>query len=1317
MKKHMKQYLAMLLSFAMVCTMGSALPVRGAEAGKEAAPKAGEGLLASYVFEDSDATDKSIADVTGNGFDATLSGTGASVSNGMLSLPGGGAGSSAAYVTLPGSLFEDRDTLTVTTWLKNQTGSGNYAGMYFGTPSQHIGGGSGNMPLHYWLLNPANPDGYFKSVWTDGDNAGAPYSTETPVSATKTSSDWGMYTTVITPNRIVGYYNGVEVCSNSKSKTTADFGTGLVAYIGRSPYNDMFYKGGVFGTKVYGSALSQKQIWEEYYSNMPAEVDKDAKIQAGLNAAKAALDLGDLSAVTGDITLPLEASNGASVSWESSNPAVISEKGEVHRDTSQDVTVTLTATLSLGGKSDTKPFTATVRKASDENLFQEFASQLRVDTVITESFALPDTDSENITVDWSSSSPSVLAISEEGGKAKAVVTRPDKEDARVRLSVKAAFGEGDSRQEISKEFDVVVRAKDYGYLLAYTNQKETSSLGNSLHLAYSQDGNSYTALNSNTGICFARNVGGNKNTNPNGLRDVTIFRKADGTYGMVARNVGKESYIYVFESEDLTEFTNERTLTLGHTVAGGLQVRAASYGGSDIRYEIYWTDGNASYRAVTRDFASILEQGQASYTVEGKSVEGTVPAGAEIGSVLSLGQKEYQRVVNKLGVVTNTGIRPVELEVQQGASAADLFAGRKVTATYSDGSTKEMAVDWDAQDIAKIDTKTPGTYTVSGTVSQTKYANPFIEQRADPCILQGNDGYYYFTASYPVCGNSEEQRGIGYDRVILRRSETIEGLADAQEVAIWECKNSPNQFRYIWAPEIRLVDGNYYVFYTASINSGSVWGIRPHVLKCTDPTDIMNPASWQEMGRMKAVSGDTTAFSDFSLDMTVFENNGRWYVVWAQTVGASSLLIAEINPENPVECISESVLITKPEYAWERQVENVNEGPSIIKNNGKIYMAFSAAGTGPEYCVGLLSIDEDEDMLDAAAWKKQAYPVLTSSDVPGEYGPGHNSFTVDEEGNPIFVYHARTEECYNNQCAWASSGSLYDPCRQARLKRVHWSADGTPILKMSYEEELAEANQKVTATVKVAKAVQEVAGVIMSQTGMTLTVGQSKALSARVVPEDAADKTITWKSSAPDVASVVDGRVTAKKAGTATITAMSKNGKSASCKVTVKAKDVAVKSVKLNVKRATLGVKEKLTLKATVTPKNATNKKVSWKLDKKGIVSISSKGVVTAKKKGSVTVTATAGGKKATCKLTVKKAPSKITLNAGKKTLKKGKTYKLKVKLPKNTASYKITYSSSKKKVASVSSSGKIKALKKGTATITAKTFNGKKAKIKITVR
>ncbi len=259
-------------------------------------------------------------------------------------------------------------------------------------------------------------------------------------------------------------------------------------------------------------------------------------------------------------------------------------------------------------------------------------------------------------------------------------------------------------------------------------------------------------------------------------------------------------------------------------------------------------------------------------------------------------------------------------------------------------------------------------------------------------------------------------------------------------------------------------------------------------------------------------------------------------------------------------------------------------------------------------------------------------------------------------------------------------------------------------------------NNKIKATCEVTVIKVPVTRVTLSKTKLTLAPGKNHTLTATIAPNDATNKSLTWKSSNDKIAAVKNGKVTAKKAGTATITVSSKENDKikATCKVTVK---IAVTKVKLNKSKLTLGTKETFDLKATITPKNATNKKVSYKSSKKTVATVSSKGKIKALKKGKTTITVTVDGKKATCVVTVKAAPKKITLNAKKKTLKKGKTFQLKVKLPKNTASNKITYKTSNKKIATVSSKGKIKAVKKGKATITVTTFNKKKATIKITVK
>ncbi len=216
---------------------------------------------------------------------------------------------------------------------------------------------------------------------------------------------------------------------------------------------------------------------------------------------------------------------------------------------------------------------------------------------------------------------------------------------------------------------------------------------------------------------------------------------------------------------------------------------------------------------------------------------------------------------------------------------------------------------------------------------------------------------------------------------------------------------------------------------------------------------------------------------------------------------------------------------------------------------------------------------------------------------------------------------------------------------------------------------------------------------------------------------------ITWKSSNTSVISN-NGTVTLPKKDTkvtltATFTYKTAKG-SKKFTVTVKAGSTVIKPTKvaLNVKSSiTVGKKEKVTLKATVSPKKA-SQKVTWKSSKPKVVQVSSKGVLTAKATGTAKVTAlTSNGKKASVTVKVKNAPRKIKLNKTAKTLKKGKTFQIKATASSGTASYQFKYSSNKKSVATVSSSGKVTAKKKGRATITVKSYNGKKATLKITVK
>jgi GH43 family beta-xylosidase len=307
-----------------------------------------------------------------------------------------------------------------------------------------------------------------------------------------------------------------------------------------------------------------------------------------------------------------------------------------------------------------------------------------------------------------------------------------------------------------------------------------------------------------------------------------------------------------------------------------------------------------------------------------------------------------------------------------------------------------------------------------------KFNEPWILQRADPYVILSEDGWYYFTASVPA-----------YDGIVLRRAKSLAELPDAEEKYIWHCHESGPMSKHIWAPELHFLFGKWYIYYAGG-EKEDIWKIRPYVLECQGSDPMNDP--WIEKGKMHRAPEDEFSFEAFSLDATVFENKGKWYYIWAEKVGVgkqiSNLYIAEM--ENGYALKTVQVLLTTPDYDWERIGFWVNEGPGIIKHNGKIFMTYSASETGTCYCVGMLTADENDDLLDPRSWKKERYPVLASCDEKRIYGPGHNSFTKDADGNDIIVYHARTE-------TEIVGDPLYNPNRHAMLMKVRWDADGRPV--------------------------------------------------------------------------------------------------------------------------------------------------------------------------------------------------------------------------------------------------------------------------------
>lgn len=309
------------------------------------------------------------------------------------------------------------------------------------------------------------------------------------------------------------------------------------------------------------------------------------------------------------------------------------------------------------------------------------------------------------------------------------------------------------------------------------------------------------------------------------------------------------------------------------------------------------------------------------------------------------------------------------------------------------------------------------------------YVNPIVPQRADPYVYRHTDGWYYFTASVPA-----------YDCIELRRAKTIMGLKDAEPFIVWRKHESGEMSQHIWAPELHYLDGKWYIYFAAS-KADDIWRLRPYVLECLGQ-DPLND-EWVERGMMQAADADNKAFADFSLDGTVFEAAGKRYFCWSEKTGgqfgAAHLFLAEM--ETPTKLKSVHFMVSTPDYDWEQVDFWVNEGPAVIKNNGRIYLTYSASGTGACYCMGMLEAEEGADLLDRNSWKKSRQPVLCTDYQRGIYGPGHNSFTVAEDGvTPLCVYHARPYEKIEGD-------PLYDPNRHARVLVVRFDEDGRPIFE------------------------------------------------------------------------------------------------------------------------------------------------------------------------------------------------------------------------------------------------------------------------------
>ncbi|MGB9110251.1 MAG: glycoside hydrolase family 43 protein [Telluria sp.] len=312
---------------------------------------------------------------------------------------------------------------------------------------------------------------------------------------------------------------------------------------------------------------------------------------------------------------------------------------------------------------------------------------------------------------------------------------------------------------------------------------------------------------------------------------------------------------------------------------------------------------------------------------------------------------------------------------------------------------------------------------IAPVMASPDIVNPLVKQRADPQVTLAADGYYYFTATVPE-----------YDRIELRRAHALNALGTAQPKVVWRRHGSGPMSANIWAPELHRIDGKWFLYFTAG-RADAPFDVRLYVLEnaAADPLEGV----WVERGQLK------TGWESFTLDATVFALKGQRYLAWAQrppSVGKhmTAIYIARMN--TPVSITGPAVLLSTPEYAWEKVKFDVNEAPAVLVKNGRVFMTYSASATDANYAMGMLAAQGGANLLDAASWTKSPVPVFASSAANGQYGPGHNSFTTSIDGKTdILVYHARNFRDIVGD-------PLLDPDRHTRAQAISWRPDGTPDL-------------------------------------------------------------------------------------------------------------------------------------------------------------------------------------------------------------------------------------------------------------------------------
>lgn len=595
-------------------------------------------------------------------------------------------------------------------------------------------------------------------------------------------------------------------------------------------------------------------------------------------------------------------------------------------------------------------------------------------------------------------------------------------------------------------------------VLIYTRKPKneyTESLSNSIHFAYIDEAGEVQPLNQNYGVLFApATIDENDVIKEKGLKNPYLFRMRDGSFAILAVRVDKEGkddeeskgHILLWTSQDLIDFTYHGLLKLYEDVF--IKEAMCEYSQEKQAYEVRWLDQeNKAYLHTIENLVNSCSVSKPSTTdnYSRETIEVKLPD-INPGNRISIDRETGNALKNHWTPVYNTKIRISE---EVCISSAEQLQEVKATAVYSDGSVAEKQVQWDS---SGIDFTVPGSYSVKGKVVQEAFPFPLAVGYADPVILPWNNKYYYLATNDNV-------DDIG---IFVREGSTKSELFKPgfKESIILNVDEEKGFIQTFWAPEFHFIGDDLYILFAVGPKK---WGPQCHMMKLKEGGNIMKAEDWESPVRVKRADGSFLAEDGITLDMTHFRAEGNSYLVWSyrKHIGTpldsgSMLYIASTDEKNPTVLTSEPVLLTRPILGWENIQGTINnEGPYALVTEDKIYITYSGgAANGYTYALGLLSIPRNSNYLDVSAWKKAGTPVLSYYSVEGVYGPGHNSFFRDYDGNVMIMYHGETKLAAQD-------------IRCTGMHRVHFKKDKTPVFNMSKERDLDPALAEVELKVVV----------------------------------------------------------------------------------------------------------------------------------------------------------------------------------------------------------------------------------------------------------